>query len=312
MTYMPQIISAESKIHSDNSGLGLEVHFPTPGQIMRQRMTRHKGFLFGGSVLLLVLLMAVLAPFIAPHDPYHQELSQRLIPPIWSENGTWEHPLGTDNLGRDYFSRVVYGCRISLLIGFSCVLIAVVIGAGLGLAAGYFGGRVDMAVSFIIMVRLSLPAVMVAVAVVALIGGSMQIVIVTLGCLIWDRFAVVLRATTQQIRSMDYIPAAQAAGCSTFWIVSREIMPNLLNNLVVVATLEVGRAILLEAALSFLGMGVQPPTPSWGLMISEGREFMLFDPYLITIPGAALFILLLGMNLLGDGLRDVTAPEGKS
>ncbi|CAB1055647.1 ABC transporter, permease protein 2 (cluster 5, nickel/peptides/opines) [Olavius sp. associated proteobacterium Delta 1] len=309
---MPKTNIADSVIDSADAGLGLEVVFPSPGQIMRRRMTRHKGFLFGGSVLVLVFLMALLAPVIAPHDPYHQDLPQRLIPPIWAEDGTWGHPLGTDNLGRDYLSRVVYGCRISLLIGFACVLIAAVIGAGLGLAAGYFGGRVDMVVSFIIMVRLSLPAVLVALAVVALIGGSMQIVILTLGCLIWDRFAVVLRATTQQIRSMDYIPAAQAAGCSTFWIVSREIMPNLLNNLVVVATLEVGRAILLEAALSFLGMGVQPPTPSWGLMISEGREFMLFDPYLITIPGVALFIMVLGINLLGDGLRDVTAPEGQA
>ena len=299
-------------IDSADAGLGLEVVFPTPGQIMRRRMTRHKGFIFGGGVLVLVLVMAVLAPVIAPHDPYHQDLTRRMIPPIWSEDGTWEHPLGTDNLGRDYISRVVYGCRISLLIGFACVVIAAVIGAVLGLAAGYFGGRVDMFVSFIITVRLAMPAVLVAVAVVALIGGSMQIVILTLGCLIWDRFAVVLRATTQQIRSMDYVPAAQAAGCSTFWIVSREILPNLLNNLVVIATLEVGRAILLEAALSFLGMGVQPPTPSWGLMISEGKEFMLFDPYLITIPGVALFILVLGMNLLGDGLRDVTAPEGKA
>ncbi|UCD80602.1 MAG: ABC transporter permease [Desulfobacterales bacterium] len=295
-----------------DSGLGLEVVFPTPGQIMRRRMLKHKGFLFGGAVLIAVLLMSLMAPVMAPHDPYQQDLTKRLIPPVWAANGSWEHPLGTDNLGRDYLSRVIYGCRISLLIGFACVLIAAVIGAVIGLAAGYFGGRVDMVVSFIITVRLALPAVLVAVAVVALIGGSMQIVIITLGCVIWDRFAVVLRATTQQVRSMDYIPAARAAGCSTFWILSREIMPNLLNNLVVVATLEVGRAILLEAALSFLGMGVQPPTPSWGLMISEGKEFMLFDPYLITIPGAALFILVLGMNLLGDGLRDVTAPEGKA
>ena len=309
---MPKIDTVHSVIDAAEPGLGLEVVFPTPGQIMRRRMVRHKGFLFGGGVLVLVLLMAILAPVIAPHNPYHQDLSRRLIPPVWAEKGTWEHPLGTDNLGRDYFSRVVYGCRISLLIGFACVAIAIVIGAGLGLTAGYFGGRMDMVVSFIITVRLALPAVLVAVAIVSLIGGSMQIVIITLGCLIWDRFAVVLRATTQQIRSMDYIPAAQAAGCSTFWIMSREIMPNLLNNLVVVATLEVGRAILLEAALSFLGMGVQPPIPSWGLMISEGKEFMLFDPYLITIPGVALFILVLGMNLLGDGLRDVTAPEGRA
>ncbi|MDH3827289.1 MAG: ABC transporter permease [Desulfobacterales bacterium] len=293
-------------------GLGLEVVFPTPRQIMRRRMLHHKGFLFGAAVVIIILLMAALAPALAPHDPYTQDLSQRMIPPIWQEKGTWEHPLGTDNLGRDYLSRLIYGCRISLLIGFACMLIAMIIGAVLGLSAGFFGGKVDMLVSFIITVRLALPAFLVAIAVVALIGGSMQVVILVLGCLIWDRFAVVLKATSQQIRSMDYVAAAKAAGCSVFWIISREILPNALNNLVVVATLEIGRAILLEAAFSFLGMGVQPPIPSWGLMIAEGRDFMLFDPYLIVIPGVALFILVLGMNLLGDGLRDVTAPEGRS
>lgn len=294
------------------SGLGLEVVFPTPGQIMRRRMLTHKGFLIGGAVFILVLLMALFAAQIAPHDPYHQDLEKRMIPPIWAEEGTWEHPLGTDNLGRDYLSRLLFGCRISLLIGFTGMLIALVIGSVLGLAAGYFGGKVDLVVSFIITVRLAMPAILVAIAVVALIGGSMKVVIIVLGCLIWDRFAVVLRSSTQQIRSMDYVSAAKAAGCSVLWIMIKEIMPNLLNNLVVVATLEIGRAILLEAAFSFLGMGVMPPTPSWGLMISEGKDFMLFDPYLITVPGVALFILVLGMNLLGDGLRDVTAPEGRS
>jgi peptide/nickel transport system permease protein len=292
-----------------DSGLGFGVVFPTPRQIMFRRMRRHKGFIIGGAVVLIVTLVALFAPAIAPHDPYKQDLVKRMIPPVWAENGTWENPLGTDNLGRDYLSRLVYGARVSLLIGFACVLIAASIGSFLGLISGYYGGKVDMVVSFLITVRLALPAVLVAVAVVALIGGSMQIVIFTLGCLIWDRFAVVLRATTQQIRSMDYVPAARAAGCSSVHILLREIMPNLFNNLVVVATLEIGRAILLEAALSFLGMGVQPPTPSWGLMISEGKDFMLFHPYLITIPGVALFFLVLGMNLLGDGLRDVTAPE---
>lgn len=293
-------------------GLGLEVVFPTPGQIMRRRMRRHRGFILGGTMAVLILALAILAPWLSPHDPYAQDLSKRMIPPVWQETGTWDHPLGTDNLGRDYLSRVIYGSRISLLIGFSCMLLAAFIGSALGMAAGYFGGKVDMVVSFLITVRLALPAMLVAVAVVALIGGSMQVVIIVLGCLIWDRFAVVLRSNTQQIRSMEYTQAAKAAGCSTLWILVREILPNLANNLVVVATLEVGRAILLEAAMSFLGMGVQPPIPSWGLMISEGKELMLFEPYLITIPGVALFILVLGINLLGDGLRDVTAPEGRS
>jgi peptide/nickel transport system permease protein len=235
-----------------------------------------------------------------------------MIPPAWTERGSWEHPFGTDAMGRDYLSRLVYGARISLLIGFSCMAIAALIGISLGLAAGYFGGVTDMAVSFIITVRLALPAVLVAVAVVALIGSSMTVVIVVLGCLIWDRFAVVIRAATQQIRAMDYVQAARAAGCSIPWLMIREIMPNLLNSIVIVATLEIGRAILLEAALSFLGMGVQPPTPSWGLMISEGKDIMLFSSYLVAIPGVALFLLVLGMNLFGDGLRDVTSPEGRS
>jgi peptide/nickel transport system permease protein len=293
------------------SGLGLEVVFPTPGRIMRQRMLTHKSFLGGGAILLLVFVLAFFAPAIAPHNPYHQDLTNRIVPPVWNESGTWEHPLGTDNMGRDYFSRVVYGSRISLLIGFCSMMIAAVIGISLGVVGGYFGGRTDMVVTYIITVRLSMPAVLVAIAVVALIGASTQIVILVLGCLIWDRFAVILRATTQQVRVMDYVQAAQAAGCSILWIIIREIIPNLFNNIVIVSTLAISRAIILEAALSFLGMGVQPPTPSWGLMISEGKEFMFFNPYLVTIPGVALFILVLGMNLFGDGLRDVTAPEGR-
>lgn len=295
-----------------DAGLGETVVFPSPGQIIRRRMRRHKGLIIGGIAVLLTFLVAVFAPALAPHDPYAQDLTKRLIPPLWYEKGNWDHPLGTDNLGRDYLSRVVYGCRISLVIGFSIMLIAVTIGTTLGILAGYFGGKVDMLVSFLVTVRLALPAVLVASAVVVLIGSSMTVVIVTLGFLIWARAAVVMRASTQQIRSQDYVAAAQAAGCSTMRILLTQILPNLADNLVVVATLEIGRAILLEAALSFLGMGVQPPTPSWGLMISEGKDFMIFYPYLIAIPGAALFILVLGMNLLGDGIRDVTAPEGRT
>jgi peptide/nickel transport system permease protein len=299
-------------IQALDAGLGETVIFPSPGKIIRMRMRRHKGFIFGGIAVLLTFLIAILAPIVAPHDPYEQNLENRLVPTFWQEKGTWTHPLGTDNLGRDYLSRLVYGCRISLIIGFSIMMIALVLGTIMGMLAGYFGGKVDMVVSFLITVRLALPAVLVALAVVALIGGSMTVVIVVLGFLIWARIAVVMRASTQRIRSNDYVAAAQAAGCSTTRILLTEILPNLADNLVVVATLEIGRAILLEAALSFLGMGVMPPTPSWGLMISEGKEFMFFYPHLIAIPGIALFILVLGMNLLGDGIRDVTTPEGRS
>ncbi len=287
---------------------------PTPGAILRRRVFGHVGLVLGGAFLLLIVAMALLAPLLAPHDPLDQELARKLIPPIWhdSPKATWAHPLGTDLFGRDYLSRLIYGSQISLLIGFAAMLISGVIGTALGVAAGYFGGRVDMVVNFIITTRLSMPVVLVALAVVSLIGNSLWIVIWVLGLLIWDRFAVVMRSSTQQMRNLDYVAAAQALGCSTFRIIMTEIMPNILNNLIVVATVEMAHAILLEAALSFLGLGVQPPAPSWGLMISEGKGFMFFQPWLIGIPGTALFILILSINLLGDGVRDVTAPENRN
>ena len=285
---------------------------PTPGQAMRKRIFRHQGVMIGSFVIISVLLMALLAPLLAPHDPYHQELGSRLIPPVWDSRGSWEHILGTDHLGRDYLSRLIYGARISLLIGFGAALISGIIGTIMGVLAGYFGGRVDMIVTFMVTVRLSMPVVLVALAVVALIGGSLNVVIAVLGLLLWDRFAVVMRSSTLQVRSMDYVAAAQAVGCSTARILMMEIMPNVINNLIVVLTLEMAHAIILEAALSFLGLGVQPPLPSWGLMVSEGKDMMLFEPWLITIPGAALFLLVLAINLLGDGVRDVTAPENRN
>ncbi len=288
-----------------------DITFPTPTQMIYRQATRHKGFLLGGTVLLLIVLMALLAPFIAPHNPYEQNLNARLVGPIWHDEGTWNHILGTDNLGRDYLSRVIYGARISLLIGIAAMLISGLIGTILGVSAGYFGGRVDMVVSAIISTRLALPIILVALAVVALVGGSLFIVVLVLGLLIWNRFALVMRASTQQLRSMDYVNAAKTSGCSTLRIILTEIMPNILNNLIVVATLEITRAILIEASLSFLGMGVQPPLPSWGLMVSEAKEFMLFSPWMIMVPGAAIFILVLSINLLGDGIRDITAPEGR-
>ena len=277
-------------------------------------MWAHKGLVIGSAVLLVIVAMAFLAPLLAPHDPYHQDLANKLVPPVWqdSEKATWVHPLGTDIFGRDYLSRLIYGAQISLLIGFSAMLISGVIGTALGVAAGYFGGRVDMVVNFIITTRLALPVVLVALAVVSLVGNSLYVVIWVLGLLIWDRFAVVMRSSVQQVRSLEYVDAARAIGCSTLRIVLSEIMPNIVNNLIVVATLEMAHAILLEAALSFLGLGVQPPTPSWGLMIAEGKSMMFFYPWLIGIPGMALFALILAINLMGDGVRDVTAPEGRN
>ena len=291
---------------------GKTLESQTKSSVFRRRVFGHQGVMIGAVIVLAAVLIALSAPLIAPHDPYYQDLLNRLVPPVWDSRGSWEHILGTDHLGRDYLSRLIYGARISLLIGVGAALISGLIGTVLGVAAGYFGGRVDMVVTFMITVRLSMPVVLVALAVVAIVGGSLQVVIMVLGFLLWDRFAVVMRSSTLQIRSMDYVAAAQAVGCSTTRILTTEIMPNVVNNLIVIATLEIAHAIILEAALSFLGLGVQPPLPSWGLMVSEGKDMMLFEPWLITIPGVALFLLVLAINLLGDGARDITAPENRN
>lgn len=288
-----------------------EIIGPTPGQLLRKRIFGHQGLLIGGLVLGLLVIVALFAPLIAPHDPYAQSLLSRMEPPVFL-GGTWEHPLGTDHLGRDYLSRLIYGARVSLMIGLVAALISGLIGTAMGVAAGYFGGRVDAVVTFLINVRLAMPVVLVALAVVAIFGGSLTVVILVLGLLLWDRFAVVMRSSTLQVRGREYVAAARAIGCSNTRIVMSEIMPNIVNNLIVVVTLEMAHAVLLEAALSFLGLGVQPPTPSWGLMVSEGKQMMLFEPWLVLIPGFVLFALVLAINLLGDGLRDVTAPENRN
>jgi peptide/nickel transport system permease protein len=281
---------------------------------MLTQVRAHRGLFFGGIAILIIIVIALLAPWIAPHDPYEQILSQKLIPPVWfdSPSVTWDHILGTDHLGRDYLSRLIYGARISLMIGFSAMLISGVIGTVLGVCAGYFGGRVDMVISFIITTRLSMPVVLVALAVVTIIGSSLSVVIWVIGLLIWDRFAVVMRSATQQVRALDFVTSAQSLGSSTPRILFAEILPNVSNHIIVIATLEMAHAILLEAALSFLGLGVQPPTPSWGLMISDAKGLMFFDGWLIAVPGIALFVLVLAINLVGDGLRDVTAPEDRN
>ena len=278
----------------------------------RQRIWRNQAVVVGCGLLLLVVLLALLAPWLSPHDPYAQDLTQRNVPPVWYDAGTWLHPMGTDPLGRDYLSRLFYGARISLLIGASVALISGLIGTTMGMLAGYFGGKVDLVVSFMVTTRLSMPVILVALATVALLGGSLWVVILVLGLLKWDRFAVVMRSATQQVRSLDYVAAAQAAGASTTRVLMGEVLPNVLPQLIVVATLEAASAILLEAALSFLGLGVQPPLPSWGLMISEAKAYMFFSFWLIAIPGSALALLIFAINLAGDGLRDLLAPEGRA
>jgi peptide/nickel transport system permease protein len=285
---------------------------PTRRQLLLRRILAHKGLVFSSLLLVAITLACVLAPLLTPYDPYQQNLPERLIPPFWFDDGVWAHPLGTDNLGRDYFTRLLYGGRISLLVGFAVMALSGLIGCSLGIAAGYFGGRVDMVVSFLVTVRLALPLILVALAVVALFGGSLTVVILVLGLLSWDRFAVVMRAMTQQIRALEYVTAAQCLGASNLRIMASEILPNLLPQIIVVATLAASGAILTEAALSFLGLGVQPPLPSWGLMVSDAKVYIFFMFWPIAIPGTAIALLVFAINMLGDGVRDVFAAGGRN
>lgn len=284
----------------------------SPRALLRRRALSHNGFLIGLGILLALILVAALAPLLAPHDPYAQTLAKRLLPPVWQEGGSWEHLLGTDQVGRDYLSRLIYGARVSLTIGFGAALIGMLIGVTLGVVAGYFGGRVDHLVSFFLTAQLALPGLLLAMALVFIIGPSLWVVIGIIGVLHWTYFLVVTRSATQRLKSQDFVAAARAMGASRWQILTREILPNLTSVIIVIFTFEMGISILAEASLSFLGVGIQPPFPSWGLMIAEGKQALFYRPWLVILPGTLLFILVIGANLLGDGLRDITSPQGRN
>ena len=270
-----------------------------------RRVLRSPGAMISGAILLFVLVLALAAPILAPYDPNLQELSLRLKPPVGFAGHNPDHVLGVDGYGRDYLSRLIYGSRIALLIGVSVMLLSGLIGVTVGMVAGYYGGRVDQVLMFVVNTRLALPIFLVAMAVVVVFGPSLHGTILTLGLFLWDRFAVVVRSATQQAAAQDYVLAARSVGCSNAAILLREILPNILHVIVVIATVEMAYAILLESALSFLGFGIQEPTPSWGLMLAQARQHLFFDPWLLYIPGAALFILVLAINVFGDSLRDL-------
>ncbi|MAM62348.1 MAG: peptide ABC transporter permease [Maritimibacter sp.] len=283
----------------------------SPRQLMVMRAVGHRGFIIGAFVTALYVFMAVAAPLIAPFDPLDQNLLAKLAPPVWQDGGSWQHPLGTDSVGRDYLSRLIFGARISIMIGFFAALVSAIVGTSIGLLGGYFGGRVDAVVMYIVNVKLAMPGLLVALALVSAFGSSFVTLVIILSLLFWDRYAIVVRTLSQQFRNQDFVLAARAAGASTARILFRELLPNLMNAVIVVLTLEMALAIVIEAALSFLGLGVRPPNPSWGLMISEGRQYMFFRPHLVIAPGVAILGLVIAINVLGDGFRDIAAPEDR-
>ena len=266
---------------------------------------------FGLSVLLLLGGAAVLAPQLAPWEPGKQMLLKRLRPPVWQARGLREHPLGTDHLGRDILSRILYGGRISLGVGLTAVTLAALIGVSLGLCAGFFGGRTDAFIMRVVDVFLAIPYILLAMGVVFALGPSLLNVILVMGATRWVQFARIVRADVLSIREREFVAGARARGNRPLRVLLRHVLPNALTPIIVVATLELAFMIIYESALSFLGLGVQPPTPTWGWMLSDGRNYLANAWWLATFPGLAIMLTVLAVNLLGDWLRDTLDPRLK-
>jgi peptide/nickel transport system permease protein len=284
---------------------------PPEARAWVRRLLRLRWGVVAAVGLLLIVASAVLAPWISPHDPLAVNIRHRLGPPAWMERGTIEHPLGTDQIGRDLLSRMIYGGRVSLVVGVSAVLLASTIGVLLGLSAGYFGGRIDWVIVAVINVMLTFPFVLLALAVIAVLGPSLFNMILVLGAAGWPIYARVVRAETMALREREFVLAGRALGMGHLRLIVRQIVPNLSSTIVVIATLQVPQLIILESFLSFLGFGIQPPTPAWGNMLGEGRVYMLNSWWIATFPGLAIFVTTLMINLMGNALRDWLDPHLK-
>ena len=268
--------------------------------------------LFPIAILMIVLVIpAIFANQIAPHDPTRGSLGNRLSPPMWQEDGSSKHILGTDKVGRDILSRIIYGSRISVIIALIAIVVSGIIGTALGITAGYWGGWVDALIMRLVDISLSIPIILLGLVLVAALGPRTSTVIGVIVVLLWSRYARLARGETLAVRVQDFISRAQVAGSGHIRIMFRHILPNVFNSLVVLATLQVGFVIILESTLSFLGAGVPRPNPAWGLMVADGRELVASEKgwWVSLLPGLAIMLVVLSMNLLGDWLRDRLDPK---
>lgn len=272
-------------------------------------IARDRSGMVGLALFLLVVIAAVFAPWIAPHDPLQQNLRAAKQPPAWTAEGTWEYPLGTDSIGRDVFSRIIYGSRVSLTVGFFGVLIASSLGLLIGLVAGYLGGRADNIIMGFINLLLALPYLLFVVFIASVLGRSLFNVILIFGITDAPIFARITRGEVLRIRQSGYVESAVSIGARTPRILFDHILPNLIGPLITVATFEMSAMIFYEAGLGFLGLSVPPSVPSWGNMLANGRQYLTIYPWIATYPGIAIAVTALGMNLLGDWLRDVLDPR---
>jgi peptide/nickel transport system permease protein len=262
-------------------------------------------------LVLFLLIPAIFAPLVAPHDPLKGSLSKRLKPPAWADGGSIEYPLGTDKMGRDLLSRMIYGARISLLVSFMAVGVGGSMGTALGLISGYFGGKIDTLIMRLVDITLSIPTILLALVLVSALGPSFGTVITVIALIIWARYARQARAEALTVKEQDFVARARVAGASHTRIMVRYIFPNIVNTLVVLATLQVGSIILLESTLSFLGVGIPRPTPAWGVMVADGRELIVTAWWVSMFPGVGIMLTVLSLNLFGDWLRDHLDPKLK-
>jgi peptide/nickel transport system permease protein len=265
--------------------------------------------LFSLGVIGAFVVVALLAPLLGLSNPQEQSLRKRFRPPVWVERGTWEHPLGTDRLGRDMLSRIIWGARVSLAAGVVTVLLASAFGAAVGLVAGYYGGRVDIALMRFTDATMSFPVILLALILAVTVGPSFTNVVVAIAVILWARYARIIRAQVLTLMQLDFIAQSRIAGAGGWRIITRHLFPNTLNTLVVLVTLQIGYVIIVEASLSFLGAGIPPPTPAWGSMISEGREYVTSAWWASFFPGLAILLVVLAFNLIGDWLRDTLDPK---
>ena len=282
---------------------------PAPAVRVKARRRRMPVLvLLGAGFVAALLLVAAAAPLLAPQDPIRQSLRGRLHPPTWSGADGRAHVLGTDHLGRDVLWRVIYGSRVSLVMGFAAVVVAGVIGSAAGLAAGFSRGRLDGIIMTLADAQLAFPFILLAIGIIAVLGPSFPTLVVVIGLSGWVSYARILRSQVLVVRSREFVESIHALGGSLARIVLRHVLPNVLSSIVVIATLELARAIVLEATLSFLGLGIQPPTPSWGGMVQEGREYLDSAWWISTFPGLVLMVTSIVVSRTGDWLRDVLDP----
>ncbi|MFD0682445.1 MULTISPECIES: ABC transporter permease [unclassified Paenibacillus] len=279
---------------------------------LARSLLKSKTGTIGFVIIVAVVFMALFAGVVAPHDPVKTSAAKRLLPPMWMDKGSADYPLGTDNLGRDVLSRIIYGSQISLLVGICAVAVAGTIGVILGLVSGYYGGWIDKVIMRTVDTFLAIPNILFILVILAVLGPGLSTLIFVIGITNWVKYARIIRSEVLSVKERDYVRAARSVGAKNYRIIVKHILPNVISSFIVVSTLSVATTIILEASLSFLGLGIQPPTVTWGGMLSDGRQYLATSWWVATFPGVAITITVLGIIFLGDWLRDVLDPRMKT